>query len=260
MPITGHCLVRNEDRFIWYAINSALPYLEKLIIYDTGSTDKTVGIVKSIKSSKIIFAQKFQKTPEELVKLRLDQIAQTRTEWFFLLDGDEIWPEKSIVKLFDTAINAPGDKLAVFCRTRNCVGDVYHYLPENTGRYELSGIKGHLNVRMFRKTPDLTVTGRYPLEAYCYKGLPINDQPGKLVFADVWYLHTTHLQRSSLTEKILNREKKSKYDLGLSMIKADLPPILFAKGQEVDVLKPRNLWYTIRAVLETPVRRLKNSL
>ena len=56
--ITGHMIVQNEEQWVWYAIHSVLPFVEKLFIYDTGSTDKTVSLISSIKSKKIAFQKK----------------------------------------------------------------------------------------------------------------------------------------------------------------------------------------------------------
>ena len=56
--LTVQMIVKNEDQWIWYAIASVIDYASKLIIFDTGSRDKTVEIIKSFKSSKIIFKQK----------------------------------------------------------------------------------------------------------------------------------------------------------------------------------------------------------
>ncbi|MBU1256082.1 hypothetical protein KKA49_00135 [Patescibacteria group bacterium] len=53
IKIIVHCLVKNEERFIWYAIKSVLPFVDKIMVWDTGSTDKTIQIIKSIKSKKI---------------------------------------------------------------------------------------------------------------------------------------------------------------------------------------------------------------
>jgi glycosyltransferase involved in cell wall biosynthesis len=52
--ITVHMVVKNEDQWIWYSIQSVLQYVDKILITDTGSTDHTVEIIKSIKSPKLI--------------------------------------------------------------------------------------------------------------------------------------------------------------------------------------------------------------
>ena len=52
-------VIRNEENFIWYALMSVIDYVDKILIYDLGSTDKTVEIIKTIKSPKIILKQFF---------------------------------------------------------------------------------------------------------------------------------------------------------------------------------------------------------
>src|SRR3989344_7832345 len=94
--VTVHVLIKNEDRWIWYALMSVLDYVDKILIYDTGSTDKTIDIIKSIDSPKIIFESHPISTRQGLVKLRQHQLDRTRTPWFMLLDGDEIWPRPNL--------------------------------------------------------------------------------------------------------------------------------------------------------------------
>jgi glycosyltransferase involved in cell wall biosynthesis len=48
MQLTVHCLIKNEENFIFYAIKSVVDFVDKIIIFDTGSTDKTVAIVNSL--------------------------------------------------------------------------------------------------------------------------------------------------------------------------------------------------------------------
>ena len=93
--ITAHCVIRNEDVWIWYVIQSVLPFFDKIIITDTGSEDHTLEILDTIKSDKIQLIHKpklmgadFQAKFNEY---RNEQIDMTTTPWWFLLDGDEIF-------------------------------------------------------------------------------------------------------------------------------------------------------------------------
>lgn len=216
-PITGHCLVRNEDQFIRYAINSALPFLDRLIIYDTGSTDKTVDIIRSIKSPKIFFAQKGPQSPAEITNLRNDMISQTKTDWFFLLDGDEVWSQKTLKDYLEFTLDQPKAILATFLHTRNCVGDIYHYRDESSGRYEIAGLKGHLNIRAYRRA--LKWSGTYPLE----KCVDTTDK-NSLAFFDGYYWHMTHLSRSSGTDPVLGFRRRA-FDLGILARENELPEV-----------------------------------
>lgn len=40
--ITAHVMVKNEEFFIFEAIRSVIEHVDKMIIFDTGSTDGTV--------------------------------------------------------------------------------------------------------------------------------------------------------------------------------------------------------------------------
>ena len=48
MKVWAHTLVKNEERYIWYAVMSVIDWVDKILIWDTGSTDKTVEIIKEI--------------------------------------------------------------------------------------------------------------------------------------------------------------------------------------------------------------------
>ncbi len=89
--ITVHMMVKNEERFVSSAIEAILPVAQKVIVFDTGSTDSTLEKIKSLKSRKLEVFEKGLQSPEGLVKLRNEMVGLTKTEWFFVVDGDEIF-------------------------------------------------------------------------------------------------------------------------------------------------------------------------
>jgi len=210
--ITSHTIVKNEQNWIKPALLSVIDQIDKMLVWDTGSTDKTVAIIKSINSPKIVFAQKGPVDRQQLVNLRNLQIKATRTPWFILLDGDEIWPKNNLIQLNKAIEKAQPNTIAIVNRTKNCIGDINHFLPESKGQYHIGPWQGHLNIRAIRNLPGLKVVGEYPNEAYIYQGKKLQDQPERLEFVDTWYLHTTHLKRSSWWHslKVIDRLKKFK--------------------------------------------------
>ncbi|MCL4389958.1 MAG: glycosyltransferase [Patescibacteria group bacterium] len=245
--VTGHCLVKNEDRFVWFAINSVLPYLDKLLIYDTGSVDRTVEIIKSINSPKIIFEEKGAVTAEGIVKLRNEMIARTKTDWFFLLDGDEVWNFGQIKDYLDFTLGQPKNILATFLHTRNCAGDVYHYRDESSGRYEIAGRRGHLNIRAYRQS--VRWQGVYPLEW----AVDSADQKALAFFAG-YYWHLTHLRRSSVPAPTMGFRKHI-YDFGIAADPKNLPEVFANHPQP-----RRGFSYLAIALLETPLKKIKRKL
>lgn len=259
--ITVHSVVKNEDIWVWFALQSVLPFVEKILIFDTGSTDKTVEVIKSIQSPKIILEKRGPADPKKMAALRQEQIDRTKTEWILILDGDEIWPKVQLKKLLDASETAPQNTAALFNRTRISLGDLYHYLPESAGRYSIAGMTGNFNMRMVRKTPDLKVVGEYPLESFVNESGPLLKQEKNLSFVDCWYLHTSFLKRSScdVKKKSGSFGRKKIWEKGLSLKEGELPEVLSQKPplSLVDPFQKRGRFYETAALFTTPLINLK---
>lgn len=262
--ITSHTIVRNEDLFIWFAINSVINFVDQMLIYDTGSTDNTIKTIRSIKSKKIIFQDKGEVDADGLVRLRQEQLDRTNTEWLLILDGDEIWWKDSIEKVVDITKNTHGDIWGIITPTINCIGDIYHYQEEKAGKYKFSGRKGHLAVRAIRRTiPGLYISGMYPLEGYRdSRNKLVTDYDDRLIFINKPYLHLTNLSRSSAKSKrVITREKK--YELGIPFNKDFHYPEVFYKKYPKFIPSPWKKMKTpekIIAAIQTPVKKIKRRI
>lgn len=262
-----HCLVANDERFIWYALNSVLPFVDKIMVWDTGSKDGTIAIIKSIKSDKIELMKKGQVGAEGHTAMR-DQMLQatdkSKYDWLLILDGDEIWPEKMFQLMMDAAEKSK--PWAVVIKTINFVGDIYHKTPESAGRYRFGNKIGHYNLRLINlKAPDLHVAGPHGQQTYFTGQTALQDLPaGKLLLLDnIYYFHATHLIRSSNDQKTLKRPFKRKYELGQSIPTDELPKILFEKEKPAivpDVTAKALFSFWLVAALLTIPRRLKRLL
>ncbi|MBP7119428.1 glycosyltransferase, partial [Candidatus Woesebacteria bacterium] len=126
MEITAHILVKNEYRFIWYSVMSVLPFVDKVMIWDTGSTDGTIEIINEIlqvpeAKRKVTFVKRDTAIFDEEV-IRQEMLDQTTTDWFLVVDGDEIWWNESI-KTVVRFIKENGKKYdAVVVPTINVIG------------------------------------------------------------------------------------------------------------------------------------------
>ncbi len=258
MSFTVHTIVKNEDQWIWYAIASVINYASKLIIYDTGSYDKTVEIIKTFPQTKIIFEEKGEVSPEQLVVLRNEQIEKTKTDWFLLVDGDEVWPKKTTEEFINKIKINDKTKVGVVIKVRLCLGNIFHYQEEKAGKYNIAGNIGHLNIRGYRKNKSYYWRGKYPLEAYIDKdGSFLQDQPEKLIFLNQYYWHLTHLQRSSISAS-----PKRKLEIGYRIKNTSLPEVFFQKRPEI-VPKPwigYSLPENLIAHLLTPFKKMKRRI
>lgn len=225
MKIWAHTLVKNEERYIWYAVMSVIDYVEKILLWDSGSTDNTVEIIKILKREypkKVEFNQVVQKDIEHYTQIRQEMLDKTKSDWVLILDGDEVWWDEAISEVLGI-IQKKGDKIdSIVNRYVNLVGDIYHYQDEVAGRYEIDGRKGHLTIRaMNRKNiRGLHVSKPHGQQGfYDGKGTLVQDrQLSRRVFLEkMGYMHFTNMPRSSSTSfdnLVAKRKSKLKYELG----------------------------------------------
>lgn len=263
--VWGNTLVKNEDKFIYFAILSVIKQLDKLLIWDTGSTDQTLKIINFLKEKypeKIDFRTFKSADSKEITRLRQKMLDESKCDFILLIDGDEVWWEESIKKV----INSLDKNIhAVVSPVINLVGDIYHFQEEEAGRYQILGKKGHFNIRAInRKIPRLHIKGDYPFEGfYDEKEVLIQNIESKLIFVNAPYLHFSHLKRSSAEDEKTLHRNKFKYEIGNKF------PQYFKYPQSLYLDRPdfvSDPWvrsdfvFKIRSTIETPLRKLKRRI
>lgn len=266
---TVHTIVKNEEKWIWYALMSVIEYGDKILVYDTGSTDKTVEIIKTIKSPKIIFEEKGPVDKEGLVKLRQEQLERTKTDWFLLVDGDEIWPKKTILELKKAIEEANDSIYGIVVRAWNLVGDIYHYHQESQTYHWPFAPKnyfGWANLRAIRRDiPGVSISGQYPLEAYYDEtGTPIqNYGPKRFIFLKERYFHTSYLPRSNFLNDLATLNRKLKFEIGKKFPQNFSFPEVFYQSRPAIVSSPwqkQNFLFQLISFVQTPFRKWRRKL
>lgn len=267
--LTVHMVVKNEDKFIYYSISSVLNFARKIMICDTGSTDHTEKIIKSFKNNKIILTRQKVRSGADLGKIRQKQLEDTQTDWFWIVDGDEIYPE-SLCEEIDNIIQSKGDNLeGIIVRRLDLIGDIYHYQSESVGFYNLFGKKGHFAIRLLNKKniPGLHVEGNYPLEGYYDKNRLeiIHHSPDKYVFTEGKLFHAMYLDRSTEGPSLMNTLHRNKWktELGNKIDDSNpIPEVFNIKKPDFipDVRKKRRIKYTAKAILITPFKKIKRRM
>jgi len=267
--VTAQMVVKNEDIYIWYSITSILPYIDRLLITDTGSTDKTLQIISTIRSEKIEIEQIKSDNIIEIESMRQQQLAKTRTDWIWIVDGDEIYPG-SLGEEITGIIKSKGSDLeGIVVQRFDLLGDIYHYQPDEAGIYDLFGRKGHFALRLINKNniKGLHIEGNYPYEGYYdkYSTELINHNPEKYVFTDGKLWHAMYLQRSTLGKNLSNTLHRNKYKIetGLHIPDTSLLPEVFLKfnpSSTKAITQNRGIIYEMTANIITPLKKIKRKI
>lgn len=267
--ITVHCLIKNEENFIWYSIESVINHVDKIMIWDTGSTDTTIQIIKDLESkyqNKISFKEKGKVDEIKYSKLRQEMLEKTDQGWIMLLDGDEIWWEDSIKKVVELIKSNGKDVESIIVPTVNLIGDIYHFQESKAGKYKFGNKIGHYSLRFINTNiPELHVANSYGKEGYFDENnVLIQDRSqNKIQYIEAPYIHATHLFRSTHDQFVMQRNRKRKSEIGLSF------PNDFYYPESFFLSRPSiipNIWtnmdlkFKLKAYLVTPLRKLKRRI
>jgi len=265
LPIlTVHMVVKNEDQWVWYSLQSVLPFAARILITDTGSTDHTVPCIRSIASPKIELSVVQAATSSQVTAARQAQIEQTKTDWIWVVDGDEIYPETTAQEILRAVSQAQYEGIVV--KRFDLLGDIYHRQREGVGMYHLFGQKGHLVTRLVNqhKIDGLHYRGNYPMEGW-YDSQGISTQqrsPEKWYITDNALYHAMYLRRSSLGSNLpMFNRSKYKVEKGLS-VPGPIPAVFSLPRPSFvpDALTRRSASYELAAAILTPIKELKRKI
>lgn len=186
LDITVHCLVRNEEYFVRPALASVLPIARRVLVYDTGSSDATLEQIAAIGSDKIELVRRSDASPSRLTEYRNEMIERTTTPWFWIVDGDEIYPAPALGRLAEEMARVPETIHRIVVSRRHFVHSLNFVTP-----YDGLG-------RIYR-TSRIRIVKDYPRQTAALK-----DDPSapfsrfSMAFPrDIFFFHSSHLPRSS---------------------------------------------------------------
>lgn len=96
-------VVRNESFFIEQSIRSIISHVDCVCVIDTGSTDGTIDIVTRLIDDHEL-GNKIRLHHRDIYNYNVsryrNEVAElVDTDWIFIVDGDEIWPESEVTRL-----------------------------------------------------------------------------------------------------------------------------------------------------------------
>lgn len=267
MKIVSQTLVKNDQRWIWFALRSVIDWVDEAMVWDTGSEDQTLEIIKSLDNPKVKIKKVVVESASEHSQRRQEMLEATFADWFIILDGDEVWWRESISQLIEAIYSHP-NAAAIISPFYNAVGDIWHFQNPSQINYQIHNLKGGYTLRAInRNISGLHITNPHGRQEYqtgsgqALQSLPVS----RLVFVDAPYLHLTHLHRSvSLADRnTLKRSFKYRYDLGYRFPPEMPPPEVFYFPRPALVSDPfikRSLTYTVMSTVVGVGRSLKRGL
>jgi glycosyltransferase involved in cell wall biosynthesis len=253
MKICAHTIVKNEDRYLWFAVKSVIAYVDELLLWDTGSSDSTLKIITSLIQEypdKIKHKRFEQVDNMDFTKLRNDMLKESDCDWIFILDGDEVWWNTSIKSIKETIDLKGNDLDTIVSPFVNPVGDIYHYRNPSYGKYTIGNQTGDITIRCINnKIKGLHVAKPYGNEGY-YDGNGVLVQDldrTRCLFINEPYMHFTYVQRSSLSDDLtMQRKGKYKHEFGKKLPLDYFYPEVFFIDRPKIIISPwinRNLSY-----------------
>ncbi len=273
MKVSAHVMVKNEYRFLWYSVMSIIDHVDRVLLWDTGSTDGTIEIIQEIvkapESKGKVYFKNHLVDPFDEQLVRQQMLDSDTSEWFLVVDGDEIWWESSIRQVTD-AIKEIGDSYeSIVIPTINTVGDIFHHQEKQAGNYRLAGRVGHYNLRgVNRAIPGLHSEGVHGVWGWADENnMQVQERdPKKILFIDAPYLHCTFLERAfhrSFDSGVEKRTQKLKHEIGIPFPSDYYYPEVFFRPKPSivpSVWKEMDTAFYRRALLETPARKMKRRL
>lgn len=268
MKITVHTLFKNDERWLWYSVSSVVNFVDKILLWDTASTDNSWKLAQLLKEkypNKIDLRQYDNVTVQNFYKARQQMLDETESGWFLVVDADEIWWENSVGKIVDFIRSNNEPKIeSIVVPTVNAVGDLYHKQPDEAGNYEFGGLRGNYSLRAVKTSlPGLHCSGDYGVEGWIDEdGKPIQKRE-TYKFFNAPYIHTTFLPRSkdrSGDLDVIKRSHKLKYEIGEKLAKDYYYPESFFYTKPDLVSSPWQVMtnsYKTRAFLQSPFKKLK---
>ncbi|HEV2473005.1 MAG TPA: glycosyltransferase, partial [Chthonomonadales bacterium] len=143
-PKISLCMIaRNEKRVIAECLKSIMPYVDEAIVVDTGSTDDTMEIARSLGARVYEF-----EWCDDFSAARNESLKYATGDWIFWMDADDTIPAECGERLSDLAFMAEDGTFGVIVQVR--------FVPR-PGEYGTTVVD---HIKLFRNLPEMRFEGR----------------------------------------------------------------------------------------------------
>ncbi|MBX3436539.1 MAG: glycosyltransferase [Planctomycetaceae bacterium] len=205
--LSGCLIVRDNETTIRACLESLKPWVDELIVVDTGSTDATPRIAEEIGARVFPWAWR-----DDFAAARNVSLDRARGEWLFWMDSDDVISEDCGRKLHALANGDHPDERLGYVMQVHCPGD------------DPTDVTVVDHVKLFRNRPDLRFEFRIHEQI-----LPaIRRAGGEVAFTEIYVVHAGYDRSRDGQAKKLERDFKLLHrELG---DRPDHPFVLFNLG------------------------------
>jgi tetratricopeptide (TPR) repeat protein len=141
-PVISLCMiVKNEEQRLEHCLAAARPFVDEIVIADTGSNDRTIEIARSFSNQLLQFAW-----CSDFSAARNFAIDHASGNWILVLDADEELDEPSRAAMRPLLAGTPADGLICTVRNIQPTGSLVSYIDSTS-------------TRLFRNHPDYRYQG-----------------------------------------------------------------------------------------------------
>lgn len=165
-------IVRDNEETIRPALESIQPWVDEMIVVDTGSCDRTPDIARELGARLFEFPW-----CDDFSAARNESVKHARGEWIFWMDSDDTIDEENGRKLRELADGSHSESTLGYVMQVHCPGQ-----SENGG----GDVTAVDHVKLFRNRPDLRFEGRIHEQI-----LPsIRRVDGEVEFTELFVMHS----------------------------------------------------------------------
>lgn len=240
--LTLALIAKDEEEFLAGCLEQALPYVDDIVVVDTGSRDRTVEIARAYGARVIEHQWK-----EDFAAARNAYLDEIHDGWIVTLDADEYLTADAGVALRRLA--EKGEAKVYYLRTYNYHHEVVPHFSDQA------------NIRMVFRTDDLRYSGK--IHEQLLTSLPRELVGGPQVlhygYLPAISLRKGKLQRNAgiLEEVAAQGTPFDLYNLGLNLMSQNKPAealevlekYLAIKSEEAAKYRPSAYWHAARAAL-----------
>lgn len=165
-------IVRDNEKTIRPCIESIRPWVDEMVVVDTGSKDRTPEILKEY-GAKLSYFEWI----DDFSAARNVSISHAKGEWIFWMDSDDTITAECGKRLRELADSDHASNTMGYVMQVHCPG------PGENGLDEFTVVD---HVKMFRNRPDLRFEGRIHEQVL----MPIRAIGGDVEFTDIWIEHS----------------------------------------------------------------------